>query len=101
MTRKPLNLCSLVALSCLVHVSAALGEDFVLRADTALSDFPAELLQRPPSNLSDAGYEEWLKARPNLILDGTVLKLGRPSAAVSLSIQANRVELRHAQIITY
>jgi len=70
----------------------------VLRGgEIPLSDFPVEVLQRP----NEAAYEEWLKGRPGLVLDGTTLRLGRPGAAVSLSTQASRVELRHAQIITY
>lgn len=84
------------------QVSTASAEDIVLRgADTALSDFPVDVLQRPPSGLDQAAYDEWLKTRPALVLDGATLRLGRPGAAVSLSIQASRVELRHAQIITY
>jgi hypothetical protein len=87
---------------CLSLSVPAMAEDLVLRgAETALSDFPDQLLKRPPPDLDDAAYEEWLKSRPALVLDGTTLRLGRPGAAIALSIQASRIELRNSQIITY
>jgi hypothetical protein len=82
---------------------AAHAADIVLRgAETALADFPAEVLQRAPADLNEIQYLEWLKTRPALVLDGTTVRLGRPGAAVSLSIRVSRLEFRNsAQIVTY
>jgi hypothetical protein len=81
----------------------ASANDIVLKGpETALADFPVEALQRPPADVDDSKYADWLKTRPALVLDGTTLRFGRPGAAVSLAIQVSRFELRNAaQIITY
>jgi hypothetical protein len=93
-----------VLLTVLLHSafgSAARAAEIVLRGpETRLSDFPLEVLQRAPSDLDEAQYTEWLRERPALILDGTIVRLGRPGAAVSLSMQVSRLELRNSTIVT-
>lgn len=76
--------------------------EFVLRGPaTSAADLPDAVFIRPPASLDDAQYREWLKTQPALILDGTVLRLGRPGAPLSLAIRVSRFELRNsAEIIT-
>jgi hypothetical protein len=92
-----------IAWSVVAFCCGARADDIVLRGpETALSDFPVEVLQRAPPDLDEAKYAEWLKTRPALVLDGTTVRLGRPGVAVSVSIQVSRLELRNsAQIVTF